>query len=69
METATFNSSNLDSGTYDPDSRVLTITFNTGATYEYSDVPPSVWSELCNAASAGSYFSAYIRNEYPCERI
>ena len=48
---------------------VLHVRFNSGALYEYTNVPVSVYQSLMNAASHGSYFSAHIRNVYPYRRI
>lgn len=68
-ETTQFpGSSNLESATYDPEAEVLTITFQSGATYEYLNVPPSVYRGLQGAGSAGEYFSRQIRGRYQYEQ-
>lgn len=69
MQEHSFNSSNLEHGTYDESTSTLTITFISGATYEYAGVPEATWNELYSASSAGTYFSANIRNTYPATRI
>ncbi len=50
-----FNSSNIDTGTYDPDTRTMTITFNKGATYTWDRVDPVMWDRLKSAPSAGRF--------------
>jgi hypothetical protein len=57
-------SSNLDAVVYDGATRVMTITFTSGAEYAYSDVPPNVHAGLVSAASKGRYFHAWIRGRY-----
>lgn len=42
----------------------LYIRFLNGSTYEYFDVPQSVYAELMSAGSHGKYFHAFIRNRY-----
>jgi KTSC domain-containing protein len=62
-------SSNLQSGTYDTDSRELVIVFNNGGQYRYSDVPPNIWEDLITAPSAGSFFHHNIRQSFSYERL
>lgn len=64
MERASFDSSNITSGSYDPDSRTLEITFHHGKTYRYFDVEPETWQDLQEAPSAGSYHRKYIAGHY-----
>jgi len=59
------SSSNLASVGYDPASQTLEIQFHHGAVYQYRGVPQGVYSNLMNAASKGTYFSANIKNHYP----
>ena len=61
------SSSNLAAVGYE--NGTLNVRFHSGALYEYSNVPVSVYQNLMNAASHGSYFSAHIRNVYPYRRI
>jgi len=42
----------------------LTLTFASGQSYTYSDVPLSVYEGLLKAGSAGSYFNSVIRDSY-----
>ncbi len=47
----------------------LEIEFHSGAIYQYSGVPESVYEGLMSSASKGSYFHAYIRGRYQDRRI
>lgn len=49
---------------YNPDTRVLEITFQHGKTYQYFDVEPETFSELVDAPSMGAYFARYIQKVY-----
>lgn len=63
-------SSNLDEVEYNTETEELDITFLSGRTYRYFNVPQDVHQELLNAPSHGKYFYAYIRNGgYDYERI
>lgn len=68
IETANFASSNLAAGSYDTDTRELTIEFTSGDSYIYSNVPADAWRGLRSAASAGSYFHRQIRDRYAYEQ-
>lgn len=64
-ETTEFpGSSNLESASFDPETDTLKIVFRSGETYEYFNVPPSVYRGLQSATSAGSYFHRAIRQRY-----
>ena len=56
-----FQSSNIHSGSYDPETQTMTIRFGNGSTYNYASVPPEVWSRLTSAPSPGQYFHGYIK--------
>ena len=69
-ETTNFpGSSNLASATYDPDVEDLTITFQSGDSYIYRNVPPSVYRGLQSAPSAGSYLHRQIKGRFQYERL
>jgi hypothetical protein len=61
-------SSNLASATYDPDVENLVITFQSGESYTYFNVPASVYRGLTLAGSAGTYFHRSIRSRYAYEQ-
>lgn len=62
-------SSNLRSVGYDSSTSTLEIEFNSGGVYQYFDVPESVYSELMEASSKGSYFHENIKDKYRTQRI
>jgi PBSX family phage portal protein len=69
IETVQFSSSNLDEGLYDIEAQELYLSFlrdeGQSSLYAYVDVPPTEWSGLTSASSAGSYHYDSIRLEFP----
>jgi hypothetical protein len=63
------NSSNLRSVGYDAATQTLEIEFYSGGIYQYFGVPVSVYNNLMDAASHGSYFYHFIRDVYVYRRI
>jgi hypothetical protein len=49
---------------YDPRERALHITFTSGKTYIYLDVPPKVYDAFLKADSKGEFFNEEIRDQY-----
>lgn len=49
---------------YDVKSQRLMVTFVTGRTYVYEDVPPHVAAAFDTASSKGQFFNARIRDRY-----
>ena len=68
-ESVDFSSSNLESGEYDPDEQLLTITFQSGGTYEYTNVPQAIWEGLRKASSPGGYFHRSIKLRFSGEQV
>lgn len=58
------SSTSLASIGYDEDHAILEVEFQTGAVYQYYDVPIAVYDALMNADSIGTYFSNNIRPAY-----
>jgi hypothetical protein len=54
---------------YEPWSGTLTITFRSGAVYEYYGVPPSVCDGLLAAESPGRFHHTHIKYNYSHKRI
>jgi hypothetical protein len=48
---------------------MLEIEFQSGALYQYVDVPARVYEEFCNAESKGKYFNGEIRDAYAFVRV
>lgn len=62
------SSSNLEAVGYDHATLTLRIRFHSG-TYDYLNVPVSVYNGLLSASSKGQYHAAFIKNSYPYRRI
>jgi lysyl-tRNA synthetase class 2 len=54
---------------YDPGSRGLTITFQSGRRYLYRDVPETLVEEMKRAFSKGEFFNEHIRAHFKFERL
>jgi hypothetical protein len=59
-----FLSSVLHSAAYEQATRVLTLVFKTGKTYDYAGVPLMVYQALVTAKSPGTYYSRNIKGKY-----
>ena len=57
-----FQSTHLNGGEYNSDTRVLTIQFVNGSVYQYRGVEPTTADTLFQSSSPGSYFHDRIRN-------
>ena len=66
---AKYESSNIKEGRYNRVSRKLRVTFNSGASYEYDDVPHEIFAELNMADSQGKYFNLNIAKNYTYKKI
>lgn len=60
-------SSNISSIGYD--NSILEITFLTGDTYQYDNVPTNVYQGLMNASSHGKYLNEFVKNNYSVRKI
>lgn len=54
---------------YQPKSRILEIEFDSGAVYQYLEVPARVYERLLRAESKGRYFNSEIRETYPYVQV
>ncbi len=65
-EFKTITSSNLESASYDPASKELTVRFKNGRAYKYFDVSPELYADFealfdGSNGSAGSFFAKQIK--------
>ena len=58
------SSSNIAAVGYDKESQTLGIEFRSGGTYEYFDVPESVYESFIQSASLGKFFQTELRGRY-----
>lgn len=54
---------------YDPASRKLTLEFQNGDTWIYSDVPAERAEAFAGNASPGRYFGSRIKGQYPGRKL
>lgn len=54
----TFNSTMLQSASYDDETHELTVTFSNGKPYTYEEVSINTYMDLKDAPSAGKYFNS-----------
>ncbi len=57
-------SSVLHSASYDKVMNRLTVTFKSGKSYDFYDVPVSIWQEFIEAESKGRYFTQNIKGKF-----
>ena len=69
MKREPVESTTMRSVGYEAGSQILEIEFQSGAVYEYLDVPQKVHEELIRAESKGEYFNSEIRDDYEFVRI
>jgi hypothetical protein len=54
---------------YQRKGKILEIEFQSGAVYQYFDVPAGVYEEFWKAESKGKYFKGEIRDVYAFVRL
>ena len=64
-----FQSSHLNGGDYDPESKSLLIQFVNGAIYRYSDVPQHAADSLFQSGSSQDYFNDHIKGRYEYVKV
>lgn len=64
MKMVKVTSSNIDTVGYDNDTRQLQVTFKSGDTYRYQDVPVSTFASLLTAKSRGSFFAKNVAKKF-----
>ncbi|MCZ4243919.1 KTSC domain-containing protein [Pedobacter punctiformis] len=62
-------SSVINHFSYNIQSHTLKITFVTGLTYQYSNVPQEIYDMLKAVKSKGKYFNDAIRNKYKYKKL
>lgn len=63
------DSSSIGGYAYNPSKLILTVEYKHGGTYEYYDVPESVFHELEAAQSKGQYVVWNVRDKFRYMRI
>jgi hypothetical protein len=62
-------SSTVNSVRYDYDARTLDITFVSGKTYRYLQVPLDVYVDLIDAESKGEFLNDNIKDTFVCAEV
>ncbi len=60
---------NLNTTSYNAETKVLTVTFKDGKKYDYADVPQTVVDEMDKAESKGNFFNKNIRGKYKHSKV
>lgn len=68
-DTFNLDSSLLRSGSYDPATQELRLTFKNGQSWSYAAVPPDQAEALQGAGSSGKYFLENIRGQFHERRV
>jgi hypothetical protein len=68
MRRNSVSSSAISSVGYDERSAVLEVEFESGAVYDYFNVPKKVYRDLLKAPSKGSFVSRRVRDRYAFAR-
>lgn len=69
MDRTPVASSNIASVGYEDSSQTLEVEFQSGAVYQYFDVPRGVFDGLIAAASKGGFLYEQIRGVYRYARV
>ncbi|MGC3976787.1 MAG: KTSC domain-containing protein [Paludibacteraceae bacterium] len=69
MEREYVDSTMIRSYGFDVSISTLEVEFNSGAIWQYFDVPESVYYEMQSAGSYGKFFNANIRGQYAESRV
>lgn len=69
MQRSKVHSSTVRSVGYNPDTNMLELEFTSKEVYQYMNVPYTHYVGLMNAASHGSYFNNYIKDQYNFKKI
>jgi hypothetical protein len=64
-----FDSSSIAAGGYDGEERILRLRCIDGDTYDYLDVPSSVFQTLLDAPSKGQFVNWHIKPDYAYRRV
>ena len=69
MNRENVQSSMIASFGYEADNSTLEVEFNSGAVWQYYDVPESVYYDMKNSDSLGKFFHANIKGQYPESQV
>jgi KTSC domain len=64
VKSSALRSSALSSAEYDDETQTLTLTFTSGRSYTYDNVPEDTYERLLADPSPGRFYMAYIKDQY-----
>jgi hypothetical protein len=62
-------STNIRSASYNTESKLLTVVFNNGSIYEYSDVSWELFTKFRMSDSQGAFLNAKIKNTHAYKKV
>ena len=54
---------------YEPSSQVLEVAFRNGSVYHYAEVPQTIYDQMIQAKSVGTYFAEHVKNAYSYKKV
>lgn len=63
------NSTNVKEIKYSQERMIMQVTFTSGSTYQYFDVPTEVWDRALKAPSIGSFINSEIKGVYKYSQV
>ncbi|WP_299082971.1 KTSC domain-containing protein [uncultured Ruegeria sp.] len=69
MEMHQVDSSNVAAIGYDDGSETLQVEFNSGATYQYFDVPEHIFDAMLESTSKGQFLHQNIKGAFRFSRV
>lgn len=69
MERVAVRSTEIAIVGYDPASRLLEVAFRNGNLYHYAEVPQTVYDQMIQAKSVGTYFAEHVKTVYAYKKV
>lgn len=69
MDLQFVESSMIQAFGYDENTETLLVIFNSGKTYQYSEVPKETHERFVESDSKGSYMRSFVIDCYPCVKV
>jgi len=54
---------------YDPETRILSVTYLSGSVYNYKNVPQEEYDLMKTSGAKGIYLNKNIKGKYPFEKV
>lgn len=63
-DSKSFNSSLIDTATYDSDAKTLTVTTQKGREYTFDGILLDIWSSFQSSPSPGRFFNEFLKGKF-----